>query len=234
MEFSIEAEVFTMFPGITLAVAVGTGIRPELRADQVAHQWRAAWETAGRAALVWPNPQSHPRVKPWRDAFRAMGVSPRDYPSSIEAMLRRAMKGSTAFSVMPLVDFYNTVSLTHIVPVGGFDLDRVHRGVALRRTRSGDHYRALDQEEAIGVPPGEVAYADGSTILTRHFVWRQASEGLIRPTTRNVFLVSEVLGPVGRHVAHEVLRDLSDGLTTLFEAETATFILDAEHVHASW
>ena len=39
-------------------------------------------------------------------------------------------------------------------------------------TRPGDEFTALDAGEAEVVAPGEVAYASGNVILTRHFIWR--------------------------------------------------------------
>jgi DNA/RNA-binding domain of Phe-tRNA-synthetase-like protein len=227
--------VWARFPGLTIVVAVGQNLDPQHRPDAVSERWRAAWIAAGEAGRAYPNPQSHPRVAPWREAFRAMGVPPREFPSSIEALLRRAMKGGEPFSVSPLVDFYNAVSLSHFVPVGAFDLDRLsHSAIRLRLTRTGDHYFALDAAEPVFVDPGEVAYTDGDTVLTRHFVWRQAREGLIRPETQNVFLVSEILGAVGRHVAEIVLGDVQAGLLNLFASQAKTFILDLEHPAAAW
>lgn len=79
----------------------------------------------------------------------------------------------------PLVDFYNLVSLTHVVPTGGFDLAEVGSELRLRLTRDGDLFTALDEPAPLEVGAGEVAYAAGTTVLTRHFVWRQARTGLI-------------------------------------------------------
>ena len=49
------------------------------------------------------------------------------FPISIEAMLRRALKGG-AFRINPLVDLYNALSLRHICPAGAVDLDAVGPG----------------------------------------------------------------------------------------------------------
>jgi DNA/RNA-binding domain of Phe-tRNA-synthetase-like protein len=234
VRFTIQPEVLDRFPGITLVVAVGLGLDPERGRAAVTERWRRAWREAAAAAAPYGNAQSHPRVAPWRQAFRAMAVPPRDYPSSIEAMLRRALKSPEPFFLSPLVDFYNAVSLTHAVPAGGFDLARIRSEIALRFTRAGDQYLALDAQQPVAVPEGEVAYADGSTILTRQFVWRQAQEGLIRPDTRDVFLVSEVLGPVGRDAAGAVLEDLAGGLATLFGADVRRFVMGPDHLEAQW
>jgi DNA/RNA-binding domain of Phe-tRNA-synthetase-like protein len=163
-----------------------------------------------------------------------MGVAAREYPSSIEAMLRRAAKTAEPFRLMPLVDWYNAVSLTHQVPVGAFDLGRVRADIDLRPTRPGDRFLALDADAPVEPAPGEVAYATGATVLTRHFVWRQAQEGLIRPDTRDVFVVSEILPAVGDDVAAAVLADLAHGLGAWFGAEVETFALDASRPTAHW
>ena len=173
-------------------------------------------------------------MQPWRERFREQGISGKQFPSSIEALLRRALKSNDPFHINLLVDFYNTISLRYIVPAGGFDLDQVHGPMELRLSQSGDTFIALDEDVPEAVSPGEVAYADGQTILTRHFVWRQARTALITQSTRSVFLVSEVLGELGSGVAEKVLNDLSAGLQTYFDVMPSAFLLDERHPTLSW
>ncbi len=99
-----------------------------------------------------------------------MGVSGRRFPSSIEALLRRAFKGGEPPRINPLVDFHNSVSLRHVVPAGGFDLEDIDGPLELRLTRQKDTFQPLDGSSEVGVEPGEVAYACGNEILTRYFI----------------------------------------------------------------
>jgi DNA/RNA-binding domain of Phe-tRNA-synthetase-like protein len=210
---------------IVVAVAAGLdnrGARPE-----VTEAWRTAWREAAAAAAPFGNAQSHPRVRPWRERFRAMGVSGHDFPSSIEALLRRAMKGAGPFSINSLVDFYNAISLRHVVPAGGYDLAHIGGPIELRLTRDGDAFTALDGDRAEAVPPGEVAYADGDVVLTRHIVWRQSREALISPETTDALLLSEVLGEVESGVVDRVLADLRRGLRIHFAVDPLTAVADA-------
>ena len=234
MQFIVHREIFERFPGLNLPFAVAHSIDNQAGRPQVEEDWRKIWADAAAKATAYGNAQSHPHVQPWRERFREQGVSGKQFPSSIEALLRRALKSNDPFHINPLVDFYNTISLRYIVPAGGFDLNQVHGPLELRLSRSGDTFMALDQDVPEEVPPGEVAYADRETILTRHFVWRQARTGLIAPSTQSVFLVSEVLGELGREVAEKVLNDFRAGLQAYFDVTPHAFLVDEQHSTISW
>jgi DNA/RNA-binding domain of Phe-tRNA-synthetase-like protein len=244
MRFLVAPQVFRRFPGMRIAVVVAMGVDNRGTRPAVTAWWRDAWRAAGALGPVYGNAQSHPRVRPWRERFRALGVAPKDFPSSIEALLRRALKGGEPFTINPLVDFYNAVSLSHVVPVGGFDLAEIVGPLELRLSRAGDRFTSLDAEEPVAVPPGEVAYADEATILTRHLVWRQARTALIGAETQSVVLVSEVLGEVGGggsptvsergEVVEEVLEDLVEGLGRFFRVKATGWVVDETVPDVEW
>ncbi|MBI4278783.1 MAG: hypothetical protein HY660_10030, partial [Armatimonadetes bacterium] len=222
---------YERFAGLRRAGAGARGVDNASPTPGVDEFLAAAW-SAIRAGFPSPNPQLHPRIRPWRDRFAAMGVSGKQFPSSVEALVRRALKNPDPLRINPLVDFYNAVSLRYAVPAGGFDLAALHGDLELRLTRAGERFLALDADAEETVRAGEVAYADGATILTRHFVWRQARAGLITPQTRDVFLVSEILGEVGEEVAAQILAEFRDGVARCFSTEPLASMLDAARPEA--
>lgn len=232
VDFRVDREIFEAFPGLRIAVAVADGVDNRTARPGVDDAWREAWRRAG--ALELANPQSHPHVAAWRRALKTgAGVSHKKHPSSIEAMLRRAMKGGEPFRVSPLVDFYNAVSLRRVVPAGGYDLDEIGHGgggtLRLRRTRDGDTFEALGAAGPRAVAAGEVAYTDGgSEVLTRHLVWRQSERGAITPASRRVLLLSEILGEQDDALLETVLGDLRDGLAHHFGVAPRTAVVDVD------
>ena len=235
MRFVVASEVFELFPGLKLPVAVAEGVHPTTDVPGIETMWLQSWEEAARTASDYQSPQSHPRVAPWREAMTAMGVSGRKFPSSVEALLRRAFKGGEPPRINPLVDFYNAVSLRHVVPAGGFDLEEIDGALELRLTRQEDTFQPLDGSSEVDVEPGEVAYASGNEILTRHFVWKQSRKGLLDESTRSLFLVSEVLGEVNSDsgAADAVREDFADGLRHYFNSEPAIFLIGDEDPEVS-
>lgn len=226
MRLVIHEEVLDRFPGLRVVAAFADGVDNAQGRPELTESWRRAWREAGELRERYENAQSHPSVAAWRQRFTDMGVSPRKFPSSIEAMLRRAMKGGKPVEINPLVDFIHSVSMRHVVPVGGFDLQGLGDELELRLTREGDTFLALDADDSEEVSPGEVAYAHGSTVLTRHFVWRQAKDGLVSPQTRRALLVSEVLGEQEDGIVDALAGEFREGLEWHFDIAPSVFVAD--------
>jgi DNA/RNA-binding domain of Phe-tRNA-synthetase-like protein len=231
--FSIEPDVFERLPGMRVVVTVADGLEASSAGTAIDRLLEEAWTAAGALRDRYPNAQSHPNVAAWRERFKAMGVRSHDFPTSVEALLRRAMRGGSPPRINPLVDAYNAISLRHVVPAGAFDLDALGEGLELRLTVDGDTFVALDEDRAVPVPPGEVAYATGSTVLTRHIVWRQSREALISPGTRRAVVISEILGALPDAVVDVVRRDLEALLSDTFQADVRAEVLDATRPRTS-
>jgi DNA/RNA-binding domain of Phe-tRNA-synthetase-like protein len=225
MKFCIESGIFDLFPGMRIVIAVAKGLKA-VNTDMLADELSAAWQNAAAEAVKYENPQSHPYVAPWGELMKAAGAPRKKFPCSIEALLRRAGKGGEPVRIGPLVDFYNAISLKHIVPAGGFDIDSLQYGLALRFSREGDTFEALDETEAENIPAGEVSYADGSKILVRQFVWKQSRQAMLTPASSNVFFVSEILDGLPSETAEEVRLAFADGLSRHFNVDARTDILD--------
>jgi DNA/RNA-binding domain of Phe-tRNA-synthetase-like protein len=222
---AIAPEVLARLPGLAVVVVVAEGVEPR-RPEAVAECWRAAWRRV-HEAFGHANPQSHPHIAAWRLAMRSIGAPHKEYPTSVEALVRRALRHPEPFTVNPLVDFYNAVCLEHVVPAGGFDLDTLGGPLELRATRPGDTFQALDAAAPEEVPAGEIAYATENAIVTRHLVWRQSRRGMVAHATRRLLLVSEIL-PAHEGLAEPVRAALTGGLRELFGARVEARVLREE------
>lgn len=227
MKFRIERSIFDPFPGLQIVAAVARGVDNAKPNPGLAAAAASAWEKL-RAEIGQGPAQDHPRVRAWREAFRRMGLAPRDFRASIEGAARRASRGDPPLQISPVVDLYHAASWPHVVPAGGFDLGVMEGDVELRRTRPGDRFQALGEAGPVDVMPGEIAWADQHTIITRHFVWRQSEHAKITPATRDVFFVAEVLGELGAGVAEAVAADLGALIARHLGVEPAVAIVDQD------
>lgn len=228
MAIIVDQKVWELFPGMVLVMASGNGInneteRPAIRQmlENAQIQLRNNWQ--------YQNAQSHPHIAAWRQAYQRMGISGKQFPSAIESLSRRVLSGRSLSYINPLVDFYNAISLHYIVPVGGWDIDDIEGGdMFLRLTRGGEQFVELGQPNAVSADAGEVAYADSSELITRHFVWRQSEKAKIVQATNNFFLISEILSDISREVAENVQRAFIEGLREHFGVEARSAIIDSK------
>ncbi|MCH8063922.1 MAG: hypothetical protein IH861_15625, partial [Chloroflexi bacterium] len=138
----------------------------------------------------------HPRIASGREAFRSVGARPSDFRSSIEAMARRVLRGHELPSINALVDIGNIVSLRHMMPVGGHDFGVMKGDVALRFATGAEVFFAIGSDEAEHPEPGEVVFAEGDTVLTRRWVWRQGVHTAATLDTTHIEINVDGMPPV--------------------------------------
>lgn len=208
MRFSIDPRLFEILPDLTIGVVVAKGLANDKPSQEIQN---LLLETVERVKREFPveKPQDHPRIKPWREAFSRLGISGSKFPSSIEAMVRRILRGDPFPQINPLVDLYNGVSLRYLVPMGGHDLDTLSGDVALAFAEGWEPFTPMGGGERVVVLQGELVYKDGLEVLTRNWVWRQCEKDKATEKTRNVFIPIDVLGAVGPQRATEIIEDLS-------------------------
>ncbi len=96
------------------------------------------------------------------------------------------------------MDLYNAISVAHLIPVGGEDLDLIQGGMRLvRATGEEDFVTVAGGEESVEHPDaGEIVWCDDAGVTCRRWNWRQGPRTrLTEDTTSAVFLL-ESLAPM--------------------------------------
>ena len=208
MRFSIQKELFDVLPDLTIGVAVATGIDNTRPSREIEERLQQTIEGM-RRDFGADKAQDHPRIKPWRNAFSKLGISGSKFPSSIESMARRILKGDPFPLINPLVGLYNSVSLKYLVPMGGHDLSTLVGNIHLRFAEGWEPFTPMGGEETIVVPKGELVYRDDQEVLTRNWVWRQCEKDKATEKTDKIFIPIDVLGEVGAERTVEIISELS-------------------------
>jgi DNA/RNA-binding domain of Phe-tRNA-synthetase-like protein len=144
-------------------------------------------------------------------------------------LTRRALKQPQPFRINPIVDFYNGICLSHVVPSGAVDLDGATANrssvIRLRRAAPGDTFTPAGESAALDMALGELAWFSDSTALSRHILWRQSAEGLVRPKTHRLLFISEYVQGIPDDVARAAAQGLMEGVRRLLRADAQQVIL---------
>ena len=225
----VANEIWKTFPDAFLGVIIFQGIANKGESGEVMSALRAEEEQIpSRFQSVSVN--DHPHIAPWREAYRKFGAKPKDYPSSIENLCRRMIKGHRLPHINLLVDIYNTISLRYVLPTGGEDLDQTTGDIQL--TFAGENEAAvklLGEPEERAPKPGEVIYKDDVGAICRRWNWKEADRTKLTEETKNGILIIEGLPPVDRSLVQKAIEELSTLVQTYCGGSNRTEIVSASN-----
>jgi len=224
-DYRIDEAIFRLYPGyrrgLVLARELRNGPSPAALSNELRQQ-----EATLRAELPG-NPAEHPRIAAWREAYRRFGARPSDFRSSVEALVRRVARGDALPSINALVDIGNLVSIRYVMPVGVHPVPAGQEPLTLRVAQPGDHFLPPDGAAAETPEPSEIVFAQGQTVLTRRWTWRQAALTLTLPETTAVFFNLDALACVPPEVLQAATNDVVTLTRTYCVGEMRSLVLDA-------
>jgi DNA/RNA-binding domain of Phe-tRNA-synthetase-like protein len=201
--YSISQEIFDKYPGYARAVVLAFDVHNGPSPADLVQLLREA-ESSVRQVSTIETVAEHPRIKSWREAYKAFGAKPSEFRSSTEAMARRSLRNDQLPSINALVDIGNIVSLQHLVPVGGHSMDDLTHDITLRLAIGDEEFVPFGSTEVEHPLPGEVIFVEGNTVLTRRWTWRQANHTLTLPETRSIEINIDRLPPVELEEVHTI------------------------------
>ncbi len=193
--YSISPEIFARFPGYIRGVVIAYEVSNGSSPTELVQMLREAEESV-RTRVQLDQIADEPRIKSWREAYRAFGAKPAEFRSSVEAMARRALRGDELPAINALVDIGNVISLRHLIPAGGHAIDLLNGDIELRFATGEEEFVPFGAEEMERPLPGEVIFVERNTVLTRRWTWRQANHTLTLPDTTAIEFNVDGLPPV--------------------------------------
>lgn len=227
MRFYVDDRIFNEFPGVNLGVVVIKGGNNAADHTEITNSLKEE-QLLIIQKLIGTKTSEHPKILPWREAYRKFGAKPSDYLCSIENLVKRVQKGEQIRHINNLVDIYNIVSLKYLVPVGGEDLDKIQGDIAL--TFAGENEKPI---QLLGEPEprtphkGEVIYKDDNGTICRRWNWKEADRTKLTEQTTNALLVIEALPPTTREELQTATNALRDLVEKYCDGTVSAYILES-------
>lgn len=211
----VDPEVERRFPSYSVLVVYAYGLSNGPSDDASVAALRAAEESA-RSTFGEQKASAHPHISAWRQAFSAFGSKPSKYLCSAEALLSRVLKGQELPAINRVVDHYNAVSVRHVLPAGGEDLDKLVSDLVLTVATGDEPFDAVGGEgaEIEHADPGEIVWADRAGVTCRRWNWRQGVRTRLTSETRNAYFVLDRLEPYGLDALDAAGQELIAALRT--------------------
>jgi DNA/RNA-binding domain of Phe-tRNA-synthetase-like protein len=210
---SIEDAVWSVRPDYRVMLVLVTGVRGG-PSDEGSDAMLTMAENTARRRLAGTPPEALPEIAAWRGAFLGFGVKPRVARSSVEALLRRIDNGLPR--VNRLTDIYNAVSVQHLLPVGGENIDQYSGPPRLARAGGDEPFDTVADGSPITLnpAPGEVVWRDDLGITCRRWNWRQCVRTRLDESTENVLFILDALAPTSPEALHAATEALVTAVTS--------------------
>lgn len=186
MKYKVKPEVFQLEPELRFGIIVARGLKNKETSADETDRLRKAEEDA-RNSIKAEEIKQQPIIAGYRKVLEKAGINPNKFVNSMEAMMKRVLKGGQLPTINSLVDLCNAISIENQVSLGGHDLADIHDDLSVCFTRGSEKFLPFGAEEYEPVEAGELVFTSGEVVQTRKWVWRQSELGKMTLDTRDVF-----------------------------------------------
>lgn len=229
MKFRIDQKIFEKFDGVNIGVVIVKNLRNIGDAAEIQNTLRKEEERI-RNVYKLEDLGNEPNITAWRKAYADFGAKPKEHKSSVENLYRLILEGLSLRHINNLVDIYNLVSLKHMLPVGGEDLDKIQGDILLTFATDNElPVLLLGDKDPRPPKPGEVIYKDSVSAICRRWNWREVGRTKLTEQTRNCILVVEGLSPISQNQIRNAVEKLKTLVEKYCGGNFTVAILDESH-----
>ena len=232
-KFVVDEGFWKIFPEATIAVLTvknvqeGIHLAPE-KAEEIKNLLDSANEGAKRfltSEVITENTV----VQAWREAYSKFPTK-KGARCSLEALLKRVLKGTPVGTIAPTVDISNAISLKHAFPIGAENMDAFQGDIHLGIMKGGEEFWPIGSDKMEPPLVGEIAYYDEAGVICRCWNWRDGKRTEVTEETTREFIAMECVEPERRGELQTALDELATLLSQYVGAEIITkTIVDKEH-----
>ena len=228
MKLKIDEKILESFPSLTLGVIIAKGITNSGESEKIMNLIHEK-ENEIRENFKKDELSQNPKIACWRQAYSSFGAKPKKYKCSVENLYRMILDGIELKHINKLVDIYNYISIKHMLPVGGDNIDKIDGNILLKFADGTEQFTELNSNETKNPREGEVIYSDDKEVLCRRWNWRECDKSKMTEDTANVTLVVEGLPPVTKEEVESATKELSELMKKHLRGEVEIFILNREN-----
>jgi lysyl-tRNA synthetase class 2 len=146
MKFKIDDKIFEQYPSLNIGIIVAKEIDNTGESSNVLSML-SEQSSSIKSRYNLETLKEVPKIHAWREAYRAFGANPRKYTCSVENLYRMILEGIHLRHINKIVDIYNYISLKHMVPVGGDDIDKIDGDIILRFATGEESFTRLNSDK---------------------------------------------------------------------------------------
>lgn len=197
-KFIVDDDFWKIFPEASIAILTVKNVQEAAVLDEArSNEIKILLEEANKGAKRFLSSETiseNEVVKAWREAY-AKFPTKKGARCSLEALLKRVLKGNPVGTIAPTVDISNAISLKHAFPIGAENMDAFSGDLHLGIMQGGEDFLPIGSDKAEPPLPGEIAYYDEEGVICRCWNWRDGQRTEVNDDTTKEFIAMECVEP---------------------------------------
>ncbi|MEM2936930.1 MAG: phenylalanine--tRNA ligase beta subunit-related protein [Candidatus Bathyarchaeia archaeon] len=222
------AEVSERFPKLAVGIGAINNVLVEGENEKIRELKRVVYEKV-KARHDLEKLKDDPVVRAYRDFYWKLGIDPTKIRPSGEALLRRVLRGNELPTISTAVDAYNLASMETIVPISGFDAEKLNPPFHVRFAENGEEFTGIGMDRPMLLTDKMLVLADGKRVLCI-YPHRDADYTKITEKTKNILIVGYGAPRISTRQLEEVVKTALEYIKIACGGEIQTVkVFSAEH-----
>jgi len=215
-----DEEAARRFPDLQLCVGIVRDVRVERSNPKIEALRRDVTEEV-RSKFQLEALKDHPTVRAYRDLFWSLGIDPTKTRPSGEALLRRVLHGDQIPKISTVVNAYNLASLKTIIPLSGFDLNRISPPIRVRFSKTHEEFQGIGMDEPVKLAEKMLVLADTRQVVCV-YPYRDADATKITFETKDVLVAGYGAPGISQSQLNEAVETALNCITQTSEGKIET------------
>jgi DNA/RNA-binding domain of Phe-tRNA-synthetase-like protein len=181
------SEVSAKFPELSICIGIIANVKVERENEQIKRLKKSVYEEV-KAKYTLETLKDNSTVRAYRDFYWRLDIDPTKTRPSGEALLRRVLHGGELPRISTVVDAYNLASMKTIIPISGFDLNRLNPPFQIRYAKNGETFMGIGMDKPLALKDNMLVLVDEKQVLSI-YPYRDSNNTKITEETRDVLIV---------------------------------------------
>jgi DNA/RNA-binding domain of Phe-tRNA-synthetase-like protein len=189
VQFSVnwDSKGIALFPKLSICIGIINNVHVEKENEHIEKLKTAVYNEV-RTKYDIETLKDNPTVRAYRDFYWRLGIDPTKTRPSGEALLRRVLHEDVLPTISTVVDAYNLASMKTIIPISGFDRDRLKLPFQVRFAKNGEAFTGIGMSQPLSLTDNMLVLADEIQILCI-YPYRDSDYTKISEQTTNALIV---------------------------------------------
>lgn len=213
IEVEWEDKLARDWPNLSLGLVVIKGVNVRRSDDKIIKLIKECEEEV-RNSFKLETLKDIPEIRAYRDFFWRINVDPTKKRPSVEALIRRILRGKSIPLIFNVVDICNIISIRNLITISAFDLEAINPPLKVRYSRNGERVELIGGRVKT-LTGREIVLEDGKNNILSVYAYSDTEISKVKESTKNILAVAYGVPRIRIERVRKCISDIAEYVSKL-------------------